>query len=93
MLDTATPDDERQIRRLRGIIPAAVETIELQMERALEQLRRRSEPIDKYIFLSNIRNTNIRLFYSLLLDHLEVRFSMLWHKCINKYVLIYSFLQ
>ncbi|KAI8058205.1 hypothetical protein BDF22DRAFT_641123 [Syncephalis plumigaleata] len=89
-MDTATTNEERQIRRLRGIMPGAIESMDLQMERALEQLRRRAEPIDKYIFLSNLRNTNIRLFYSLLLDHLEEICPIIYTPTVGTACLEYS---
>ncbi|RKP27747.1 hypothetical protein SYNPS1DRAFT_12218 [Syncephalis pseudoplumigaleata] len=92
LLDTATPQDERQIRHLRGIMPAAIESMELQMERALEQLRRRAEPIDKYIFLSNLRNTNARLFYALLLDHLEEICPIIYTPTVGTACLEYSYI-
>ncbi|KAI9599516.1 hypothetical protein BDF19DRAFT_428966 [Syncephalis fuscata] len=89
-MDTATPQEERQARRLRGILPAAVEAIDIQKQRALQQLRLRSEPIDKYIFLSNLRNTNIRLFYSLLLENLQEICPIIYTPTVGTACLQYS---
>lgn len=62
---------DRKKFRLRGLIPSAVESIETQAERALIGLRRQAGPLDKYIFLSHIRNTNVRLFYFLVANHFK----------------------
>ncbi|RKP07964.1 hypothetical protein THASP1DRAFT_30219 [Thamnocephalis sphaerospora] len=57
-MGSATPVPVRQAHHLTGLTPAAVESIEAQRERALAHLRRQSEPLNKYVFLSNLRNTN-----------------------------------
>lgn len=38
----------------------------------LEQIAQKSNPIDKYMYLSNLRNTNVNLFYRLLMDNMKV---------------------
>ena len=39
----------------------------------MEQINLKSSAIDKYSYLSNLRNTNAGLFYRLLIDHMKVR--------------------
>ncbi|KAI9295838.1 hypothetical protein K502DRAFT_364650 [Neoconidiobolus thromboides FSU 785] len=56
---------------LNGLIPSAIEDIEIQKQRALLNLRRKEDPLEKYIFLANLRNTNVHLFYSLILDNFK----------------------
>ena len=38
----------------------------------MEQINLKSTAIDKYSYLSNLRNTNSGLFYRLLIDHMKV---------------------
>jgi len=38
----------------------------------MEQIDLKSTAIDKYSYLSNLRNTNAGLFYRLLIDHMKV---------------------
>jgi malate dehydrogenase (oxaloacetate-decarboxylating)(NADP+) len=78
-IGTATPSAVREAHHLAGLMPATVETMELQCQRALKQLRRYSDPLEKYIFLSRLRNTNVRLFYKLLLDNLKVSILVAFH--------------
>jgi malate dehydrogenase (oxaloacetate-decarboxylating)(NADP+) len=44
------------------------------MTTGMEQINLKSTAIDKYSYLSNLRNTNAGLFYRLLIDHMKVRF-------------------
>jgi malate dehydrogenase (oxaloacetate-decarboxylating)(NADP+) len=41
----------------------------------MEQINLKSTAIDKYSYLSNLRNTNAGLFYRLLIDHMKVRIT------------------
>ncbi|KAI8372882.1 malic enzyme [Radiomyces spectabilis] len=56
---------------LAGFQPAGVETLDVQKQRALKQLRAKQTPLDKYVFLAQLRNSNTRLFYKVVGDHLE----------------------
>lgn len=38
----------------------------------LHQINSKTTSIDKYMYLSNLRNTNTDLFYRLLIDHMKV---------------------
>lgn len=73
IIGTATPTELRSALHLQGLSPAKVESFELQKKRALAQLRSKSSDIEKYVFLAWLRNTNVRLFYGLVGDQLEVR--------------------
>lgn len=57
---------------LRGYGPIGVESLDLQKERALKQLRSKQTALDKYMFMAQLRNSNTRLFYKLVCDELEV---------------------
>lgn len=52
------------------MLPPAVEAHDVQLQRCLQQLSRRERSIDKYIYLSGLRNTNVHLFYRLVTKHI-----------------------
>ncbi len=68
---TAFTEEERDRYRLRGLLPAAVSTQAVQIQRVLENLRRKSDDIERYVFLMALQSRNERLFYRLLIDHSE----------------------
>jgi malate dehydrogenase (oxaloacetate-decarboxylating) len=63
--------EERAALGLEGLLPAAVNTIEQQAARVLENLARKSDPLEKYIGLAALQDRNEHLFYRVLCDHLE----------------------
>lgn len=63
--------EERRNFNLLGLLPAVVETIEEQAERAWIQYQCFKTEIDKHIYLRNIQDTNETLFYRLVENHLE----------------------
>lgn len=67
---TAFTQEERRKYGLVGRLPAAVETLEQQANRAYKQLSSYEKDIEKYIFLDQLHNRNEVLYYRLLTDHL-----------------------
>ena len=61
----------RKYNHIYGLIPPAVESLETQVSRCLQQLERKSQDIDKYLYLSGLRNSNVHLFYRLVTQHLK----------------------
>ncbi|KAJ1732375.1 hypothetical protein LPJ61_002072 [Coemansia biformis] len=68
---TALPREARDALRLKGLVPSAVEDFGAQEARAYEQLQSKGSDLEKYMFLSWLRTTNINLFYRLVLRHLK----------------------
>ncbi|MGE4425373.1 MAG: NAD-dependent malic enzyme [Solirubrobacteraceae bacterium] len=68
---TAFTAEQRRVLGLDGLLPPAIETLEDQATRAWEVFRRRPTPLDKYVNLRELRDTNLVLYYRLLVDHLE----------------------
>jgi len=68
---TAFTLDERKVLGLLGLLPPRVLTIEEQMDRVLESVRRKPTDIGKYITLMALHDRNRTLFYRVLLDHLQ----------------------
>ena len=66
---TAFTEAERDALGLRGLLPPRVLTQEQQVERVLENFRRKPTPLDKYINLTALHDRNETLFYRVLIDH------------------------
>jgi len=69
---TAFSKAERASLRLRGLLPPAVEDLDTQAHRALEQFNSLSSPIAQYNYLSRVKNESSALFYFLLINNLEL---------------------
>jgi len=68
---TAFTREERKQYGLRGLIPYDVADINKQIARVLGSMRCKSSDIEKYIFLNALLERNQRLFYRMMLDHIE----------------------
>ncbi len=68
---TAFTETERDRYGLRGLLPARVSSLAAQEARALANLRRKENDIERYIFLLALQGRNERLFYRLVIDHIE----------------------
>jgi malate dehydrogenase (oxaloacetate-decarboxylating)(NADP+) len=67
---TAFSEEERDALGLRGLLPPRVSTLEQQAQRAMENLRRKPNDLEKYIFLMGLLDRNETLFYRIVLDHM-----------------------
>lgn len=68
---TAFTEQERDHFGLHGLLPPHVESLDEQSARAYEAYRRKSEDLERHIYLRQLQDTNEVLFYRLLLDHVE----------------------
>jgi malate dehydrogenase (oxaloacetate-decarboxylating)(NADP+) len=68
---TSFTEKERDVFRLRGLLPPRVNSQDQQVARALENLRRKDSDLERYIFLIALQDRNEKLFYRLMSDHLE----------------------
>jgi malate dehydrogenase (oxaloacetate-decarboxylating)(NADP+) len=65
---TAFTSAEREALGIAGLLPEAVDTLQIQVARAQTQLATLSENLQKYLFLSDLQNRNLTLFYALLMS-------------------------
>ncbi len=68
---TAFTAEQRRVLGLDGLLPPAIETLDDQVARSYEVFRRRRSDLDKYVNLRELRDTNVVLYYRLLVEHLE----------------------
>ncbi|KAI7730685.1 hypothetical protein M8C21_023049, partial [Ambrosia artemisiifolia] len=67
----AFAEKERDAHFLRGLLPPAVLSQELQAKRTLNILREYQVPLHRYIAMMDLQETNEKLFYKLLIDNVE----------------------
>jgi len=67
---TAFTDAERGELGLRGLLPPAVISQQLQVTRVMNGVRDRATDLDRYIAITNLQDRNETLFYRVLIDHL-----------------------
>lgn len=68
---TAFTEEERERYGLRGLMPTGVSSPVVQQERAMSNLRRKAYDIERYVFLLALQGRNERLFYQLVLNHID----------------------
>ncbi|KAH8805521.1 hypothetical protein F5884DRAFT_678178 [Xylogone sp. PMI_703] len=87
---TSFAPEERIEKNLTGLLPHALESLETQCQRALRMLSTRTSPIDKYLYLSSLKSSNIDLFYRLLIDNAKEMMPLVYTPTIGDVCLQYS---
>ncbi|XP_073132451.1 NADP-dependent malic enzyme [Henckelia pumila] len=67
----AFTEKEREAHYLRGLLPPAVSTQELQEKKAMHGIRQYDVPLHKYVAMMELEERNERLFYKLLINNVE----------------------
>ena len=68
---TAFTEEERVRLKLRGLLPPRILTQEQQVLKILENFRKEPSDIEKYLYLISLQDRNERLFYRVVIDHLQ----------------------
>nr|CAD1833979.1 unnamed protein product [Ananas comosus var. bracteatus] len=67
----AFTEKERDAHYLRGLLPPAIVTQELQEKKLMHNLRQYQVPLQRYMAMMDLQERNERLFYKLLIDNVE----------------------
>ncbi|XP_021275751.1 NADP-dependent malic enzyme [Herrania umbratica] len=67
----AFTEAERDSHYLRGLLPPAVVTQQLQENKLMNSIRKYQVPLQKYMAMMELQERNERLFYKLLIDNVE----------------------
>lgn len=67
----AFTESERDTYRLRGLLPPVVLSIEQQASLVLENLRTKSNDLERYLYLAQLQSTNQHLFYYVALNNIQ----------------------
>jgi malate dehydrogenase (oxaloacetate-decarboxylating)(NADP+) len=68
---TAFTEEERDAMGLRGFLPAAVLSMEAQVERFLTNMRGLPSDLEKYVALNSLHDRNEALFFRVVCDHID----------------------
>ncbi len=68
---TAFTEKEREVLELRGLLPPHVHSQDEQVTRVLNNLRRLSDPLDKFVALNALHDRNEALFIRVLCDNID----------------------
>lgn len=81
---TAFTEAERDALKLRGLLPPHVFTQEEQVQRSLENFRKKPTDLEKYIYLIGLEDRNETLFYRLILDNLDEMMPIIYTPTVGK---------
>ena len=68
---TAFTHEERAVLGLKGLLPPRVHSMDLQVQRVMENIRVKNNDLERYVFLSALQDRNETLFYRVVIDHLK----------------------
>ena len=68
---TAFTAAEREALGLQGLLPPRISTQQQQVDHVIYNVRRKPNPLEKYLYLIGLQDRNEQLFYKALVDHLE----------------------
>ena len=63
--------EEREKLGLKGLLPFSVASQDTQVTRVMASIRRKGDDLERYILLSSLQDRNERLFYKVVIEHIE----------------------
>ncbi|MFM0478790.1 NAD-dependent malic enzyme [Paraburkholderia strydomiana] len=66
---TAFSERERSELKLEGLLPTAIDTLTVQTERVLQHLEAKPTDLERYIYLQDLCERNITLFYAVIMTN------------------------
>jgi malate dehydrogenase (oxaloacetate-decarboxylating)(NADP+) len=86
----AFSERERDALGLRGLLPPRVATLDEQVLRVLNALARKTDALEKYIYLMALQDRNETLFFRVVLDHLEETMPLLYTPTVGQACQVYG---
>lgn len=83
-------EEERMGLNLDGLLRSGVSNLELEVERTLEQYRRKPDDLERYIFLQSLLDRDETLFYRLLYENLEEMVPIVYTPTVGQACLMLS---
>lgn len=74
----AFSDEDRTAFGLHGLLPPHIETLDEQVGRAYEAYQRKTDDLERHIYLRALQDTNEVLFYRLLLEHIAEMMQLIY---------------
>ncbi len=87
---TAFTEEERTVMGIRGLLPPAPQTMEVQIMRVLENFRRKPTDIEKYTFMIGLQDRNKTLFYRVVIDYIEEMLPIIYTPTVGQACLEYG---
>jgi malic enzyme len=87
---TVFTDQQRVALHLEGRLPPHSAPMDIQVDRVLENVRRKTEPLEKYIGLAALQDRNEVLFYRLLLENAEELLPIVYTPTVGEACQLYS---
>ena len=87
---TAFTREERRALKLEGLLPPAVNTLEMQLDRTYREYQRTESPLSKYQFLRSLQERQEILYYALLEKHLPEMLPIVYTPTVGEAVLRFS---
>lgn len=81
---TAFTEAEREVLKLRGLLPPRVLTQDLQAKRVIGNLRAKDTDLERYIALAALQDRNEMLYYRVILDNLEELMPIIYTPTVGK---------
>lgn len=83
--------EERDSHKLHGLIPGG-EPLNLETKRkiAMAQFNKKTSPLEKYIFLHTIQDSDETLFYDILINHTEEAMPIVYTPTVGQACLEWS---
>lgn len=75
---TAFTEAERDALGLRGLLPPHVQTLEEQVQRFLNNQRKRSTTLERYIDLASLQDRNETLYYRVVTEYIEEMMPLIY---------------
>ena len=87
---TAFTIEERNRLGLSGLLPPRVNNQEEQIQRALLNIRNRTNDLERYIYLLDLKDRNEHLFYRVLIDNIDELMPIIYTPTVGQACVEYS---